>query len=172
MQNKNFLVLLTIGASILAACNSTGPTSSSGDGSPSPQSNQASQTSQASPTHAHDTHSASASPTPNRRIPAHFTAPPSASSLPPTLDPNGFEDPQVRAAYQAAKAIPVTLAQLPCFCYCDEGFGHKSLHSCYENDHSTGCSTCIDEALMAFQLKGEGLSDEQVRTRIIATFQH
>lgn len=167
MQNKNFLALLTIGASILAACNSTGPTSSSGEASPAPQANQTSQT------HEHDSHTATASPMPtvNRRIPAHFEFPPPLDSLKPTLDPSSFEDEKVRAAYQAAKEIPQTIAQLPCFCFCDESFGHKSLHSCYETDHSTGCSTCMDEALMARQLKHEGLTDEQIRTRIIATFQ-
>lgn len=111
-----------------------------------------------------------ASPTPLKRLPAHFDYPPPLSSLAPTLDPNDFVDEKVRAAYQAAREIPQTIAQLPCFCYCDESFGHKSLHSCYESDHSTGCSTCLDEALMARQLKREGLGDEQVRARIIATF--
>lgn len=106
-----------------------------------------------------------------KRIPAHFSFPPPLSSLAPTLDPTSFEDPRVQAAYQAAREIPQTLAQLPCFCYCDEPpFSHKSLHSCYEGDHSVGCGTCQDEALMAREFKKEGLSDEEIRSRIIATF--
>jgi hypothetical protein len=122
----------------------------------------------------HGAHSPAAEPAQTatgKRIPAHFNYPPPLSSLAPTLDPTSFEDPRVRAAYQAAREIPQTLAQLPCFCYCDEPpFSHKSLHSCYEGDHSVGCGTCQDEALMAREFKKEGLSDEEIRNRIIATF--
>ncbi len=105
-------------------------------------------------------------------LPAHFKDAASIPRpLPPTLSPDKFSGAQVKKAYQVAKEIPETLAQLPCFCYCDRGFGHKSLHSCYEDDHSTGCSTCIDEALVAYQLqKEEKLNLEQVRERIIARF--
>src|SRR5262245_21938040 len=65
-------------------------------------------------------------------IPAHFEVPPSKSSLGPTLDPSSFTG-ITRDAYRAAREIPVTLAQLPCYCHCDQGFGHKSLYSCFEN---------------------------------------
>lgn len=113
---------------------------------------------------------ASAKPTPD--LPAFFKDAASIPQpLPPTLSPEKFTNPQIKLAYQAAKEIPATLAQLPCFCYCDKGFGHKSLHSCYEDDHSAGCSTCIDEALMAYNLqKEQGQSPEQVRSIIIAKF--
>lgn len=91
--------------------------------------------------------------------------------LPPTLSPEKFSGADVKKAYQVAQEIPETLAQLPCFCYCDRAFGHKSLHSCYETDHSAGCSTCTDEALFAYQLqKEDGLSPAQVREQIITRF--
>jgi hypothetical protein len=104
------------------------------------------------------------------RIPAHFTDAKNLGVLPPTLPPEQFFGP-AREAYQVAKEIPETLAMLPCYCYCDETAGHKSLHSCYESEHSSHCSTCVNEALMAYRLqKKEGLSPEQIRDRIIAEY--
>lgn len=89
-------------------------------------------------------------------------------NLPMTMPPQQFEG-KVRQAYQVAKEIPQTLAQLPCFCYCDT-VGHKSLHSCYETDHSAGCTVCVDSALLASQLKKQGLGDEQIREKLIAKY--
>ena len=102
-------------------------------------------------------------------IPAHFTEPQPLDSLKPTLAPEQFTG-KVRKAYQVAKEIPQTLTQLPCFCYCDNTFGHKSLHSCYEDDHSAGCATCMDSALLAGELKQQGLSDAEIRDRLIAKY--
>lgn len=104
------------------------------------------------------------------RVPAHHNNAESARPLVATLDPELF-DGKIRQAYQVAREIPETLAQLPCYCYCDEGFGHKSLHTCYEDDHSAHCATCIDEALMAYQLqKEQNLTPAQIRNRIVETF--
>ena len=104
------------------------------------------------------------------RVPAHYNDPASARPLNVTLDPELFFG-KTRQAYQVAREIPETLAQLPCYCYCDQGFGHKSLHSCYESDHSAHCATCVDEALMAYQLqKGQNLSPAQIRAKIIEEF--
>jgi hypothetical protein len=76
-----------------------------------------------------------------------------------------------RDAYRAAREIPVTLAQMPCYCYCDRGMGHKSLYSCFEDDHAAHCAVCVNEALLAFKLEREGkLSTAQIRDRINETF--
>ena len=118
-----------------------------------------------------DPHLAHAQASPSavaRRIPAHFTAPPDVKSLPPTLNPADFKD-KVREAYQVAKDHPQLLAQLPCFCYCDT-IGHKSLHSCYEDDHSTGCAVCIESALTAKQMSKEGLGAKEIRDKLIARY--
>lgn len=106
------------------------------------------------------------------RVPAHYENAESARPLKATLDPEQFFG-NARRAYQVAREIPETLAQLPCYCYCDQGFGHKSLHSCYESDHSAHCAVCVDEALMAYQLqKEQNLSPVQIREKIIARFAH
>lgn len=91
-------------------------------------------------------------------------------NLPPTLPPEMFTG-MTRAAYQAAREIPQTIAQLPCYCHCDKGFGHKSLHSCYVDKHASQCAVCVDEALAAYKMEKElKLTPEQIRERIIAEY--
>jgi uncharacterized protein with PCYCGC motif len=103
-------------------------------------------------------------------IPAHFEVPPSKSSLGPTLDPNSFTG-ITRDAYRAAREIPVTLAQLPCYCHCDRGFGHKSLYSCFQDDHASHCDICAREAVLALRLeKEQKLTPAQIRDTIIAQY--
>lgn len=103
------------------------------------------------------------------RVPAFQTAA-AAKDLGPTLAPDKFIG-KTRDAYRVAKQIPATLAQLPCYCECDRGYGHKSLHSCFEDDHASHCVVCVDEALLAYQLQtGEKMTPEQVRQRIIEKY--
>lgn len=54
------------------------------------------------------------------------------------LDPNLFSDPYVRSAYQAAKEIPWVLDSIYCYCKCEESpvFRHKSLLTCYVDNHA------------------------------------
>ncbi|MGH9942012.1 MAG: CYCXC family (seleno)protein [Pyrinomonadaceae bacterium] len=104
------------------------------------------------------------------RVPAHMASAKDAKNLPPTLPAEQFVG-QTRLAYQLVKEIPQTIAQLPCYCYCDEGFGHKSLYSCYEDDHAAHCAVCVEEVLLAYKLqKQDKLTPEQIRTRIVAQY--
>jgi len=103
-------------------------------------------------------------------LPAHFEVPPSKSSLGPSLDPNAFTG-LARDAYRAAREIPVTLAQLPCYCHCDQGFGHKSLYSCFQDDHASHCDVCVREALLALRLeKEQKMTPAQIRDTIVAQY--
>jgi len=102
-------------------------------------------------------------------VPAHHETEPPRSSLAPTLDPDKFTGRQ-RDAYRAVREVPQLIAQLPCYCYCDRGFGHKSLHSCYVDDHAAHCAVCVDEVLEAYKLQQRGLSAMQIREQIIAQF--
>lgn len=105
-------------------------------------------------------------------VPAHFEVAPSRSSLGPTLDPSSFTG-ITRDAYHAAREIPVTLAQLPCYCHCDRGFGHKSLYSCFEDDHASHCDVCVREALLALKLeKEQKMTPAQIRDTIVAQYSH
>ena len=112
------------------------------------------------------THSASPSPS---RVPAYQSAS-EVQTLNPTLAPGQFVG-KTRDAYKAAQQIPETLAQLPCYCHCDQGFGHKSLHSCFEDDHAAHCAVCTEEALMAYELqRTRRLTPEQIRKIIVEKY--
>jgi len=116
------------------------------------------------PTHNHE-HPQNAA----EKIPA-FQMAPARASLGPTLDPDKFTG-LTRDAYRAVKQIPLTIAQLPCYCHCDEGFGHKSLYSCFEDDHAAHCATCVNEALLALSLeRDQKLTPEQIRERIVQQY--
>jgi hypothetical protein len=113
-------------------------------------------------------------PAPNQaamgRVPAYYKAAAIPNTLPPTLSPELFTG-NKRLAYLAAKEIPQTLAQLPCYCHCDKGHGHKSLHSCFESEHGENCGICIGEAVMAYHLeKRSKLSVDKIREQIIAAY--
>ena len=113
-----------------------------------------------------DVHTVSETPS---RVPA-YQATAEVRSLRATLEPSEFIG-QTREAYKVAKQIPETLDQLPCYCHCDQGFGHKSLHSCFEDDHAAHCAVCTEEALMAFELqKKQRLTVEQIRRIIIEKY--
>ncbi|MEK6281774.1 MAG: CYCXC family (seleno)protein [Acidobacteriota bacterium] len=115
-----------------------------------------------------DSHSAAAH-SHAARIPAYQDAS-QIDNLAPTLPANRFPG-KTREAYRVAKEIPHTLAQLPCYCECDRAFGHKSLHSCFVDDHASQCAVCVDEALLAYKLqKEEKLTPEQVREKIIEKY--
>jgi len=117
---------------------------------------------QSPPQHEHSVNAAT--------VPAHFEVPPAKSSLGPTLDPEKFSG-AARDAYRAVRAIPVTIAQLPCYCHCDRGFGHKSLYSCFEDDHAAHCAVCVQEALLALRLeKEQKLTPAQIRDTIVAQY--
>ena len=56
-----------------------------------------------------------------------------------TLDPNIFaRNPRIEKAYQIAKEIPWVLDSIYCYCFCKESpaFKHKSLLSCYVDNHA------------------------------------
>ncbi|HET9712797.1 MAG TPA: CYCXC family (seleno)protein [Pyrinomonadaceae bacterium] len=103
------------------------------------------------------------------RVPAYYTTVPDRSQLAPTLPPELFSGNQ-KLAYQAAKQIPQTLAQLPCYCHCDRSQNHKSLHSCFESEHGENCGICINEALMAYNLQKQGVAVNEIRSKIIAAY--
>jgi hypothetical protein len=154
MQRKTFtLCFLVSGVLIgMAACSSRyQPAPAGGTNSASPQSS-----------------ARAPAEKPIPPIPAHFDHPPNV--LGPTLPAEDFTG-KTRAAYRVAEQIPGTLAQLPCYCYCDRGMGHKSLHSCFEDEHAAHCAVCVDEALLAYSLtKDAKMTPQQVREKIVEKY--
>jgi hypothetical protein len=79
-----------------------------------------------------------------------------------TLNPNLFLG-QTRAAYLVAQQHPELLAQLDCYCGCEQHEGHKNLLDCFRTNHGAGCATCTGEAVTAGQLYEHGTPVEQIR---------
>ena len=119
--------------------------------------------------HSAEHQSAPTSSAATKSVPAHYQTEPAASSLAPTLAPEKFTG-KTQEAYRVVREVPQLIAQLPCYCYCDRGFGHKSLHSCYVDDHAAHCAVCVDEVLIAYDLQKRGLSAQQIREKIIAQY--
>lgn len=149
MKTKVILItLLAIGASLAAACGRQAlPTTT---------------------THHSETKTNPQTVPSQARVPA-FQQAKDAHSLPPTLQPEQFFGP-TRDAYRAAQEIPETIAQLPCYCHCDQSMGHKSLHSCFQDTHASQCAVCVNEALIAYSMQKSGMTPAQIRERIITQY--
>ncbi len=93
----------------------------------------------------------------------------------PVLNPLLFQtgpEPDVPRAYEAARRFPDTIDRIHCFCECKENQreGHKTLLTCFTNEHAAGCGVCQKEALLAAQLKDRGISDDEVERTVESLF--
>ena len=100
-----------------------------------------------------------------------YNATASAKPLPPVLSGDQltgvyFSHPYQVVAYKMAAKIPGVLHQQPCYCRCDMALGHNSLHSCFEGTHGAACSTCMREAVYAYQQTKIGKTPAQIRAGI------
>jgi hypothetical protein len=111
--------------------------------------------------------------TPPNEVPAYNAAPPKKGEKLPAimsgaeLTGTSFTQPVQVNSYKAAAKIPAVLHQLPCYCYCDRGHGHNSLHSCFESTHGAHCGVCMAEALFAEEQTKLGKTPKQIRAAII-----
>jgi Protein of unknown function with PCYCGC motif len=99
------------------------------------------------------------------------SADPSASSNGLTLNPDLFEG-EIHAAYLVAQQHPELLAQLDCYCGCEQHEGHKNLLDCYRTNHAATCATCTGEAVTAGQLYENGTPVEQIRAILHQRYAH
>ena len=95
----------------------------------------------------------------------------------PVLEPGRFAnakiyEPEVVPAYKVAQRIPATLDRLHCFCECAENtqLRHKTLLTCFTDEHAAGCGICTREALMADDLKRKGASDDEIVVTVESVF--
>jgi hypothetical protein len=93
----------------------------------------------------------------------------------PILDPERFAkgyDAEVKRSYQVAHQYTETLDRIHCFCECQESptFRHKTLLTCFTDQHAAGCGICIKEALLAADLKKKGAADEEVELTVESIF--
>ena len=104
----------------------------------------------------------------------HFNAapPPAALKLPPILTKDQLWGSNAQYsfqthAYELAAKIQKVIYQQPCYCYCDRGMGHKSLHSCFSGTHGAECETCLKELYYTYTMYKHGKTPSQIRAGII-----
>jgi cytochrome c biogenesis protein CcmG, thiol:disulfide interchange protein DsbE len=101
------------------------------------------------------------------RVPAYYKNPDEVKEIPKTLSPDKFSDPETKAAYVVAQENPKLLLQLPCYCFCDDGLNHKSLLSCYIDEHAAHCDICRKEAIDGNRLqKEQNMSPAEIREKL------
>lgn len=107
---------------------------------------------------------------PSLDIPAYNAKPPIKPMKPiltgSQLTGEYFSHPYQVTAYKIAQKIPAVLHQQPCYCHCDRAMGHNSLHSCFEGTHGATCTTCMKEAVFAYEQTKKGKTPAQIRTAI------
>jgi hypothetical protein len=104
-------------------------------------------------------------------VPAYRDPAPTVSQLMPILPADQrvgekFKYPFQVHAYELASKIPVVIAQMPCYCFC-ERIGHSSLHTCFESDHGAHCGICMKEVYYAYQQTKLKKTPAQIRSGII-----
>ncbi|MBV9774244.1 MAG: hypothetical protein JO040_09865 [Gemmatimonadetes bacterium] len=82
------------------------------------------------------------------------------------------EDPRVAQVYAEVAKMAETVDGLYCYCHCSRHAGHRSLLSCFEEDHGAQCDVCLGEADLAYRMKQQGASLEQIRREIDRQFGH
>lgn len=94
-----------------------------------------------------------------------------ASSGSLTLNPDLFQG-ETRAAYLTAQQHPELLAQLDCYCGCEQHEGHRNLLDCFRSNHGATCATCTGEAVTAGQLFDNGTPVDQIRAILRQRYTH
>ena len=109
----------------------------------------------------------------DNEVPAYHPNPPArGEKLAPIsssaeLDQMNLQYDFQRRSYEAATKVPRVLYQLPCYCFCDRSAGHKSLHSCFEGEHGSHCSTCMQEAFYAYEMTKKGKTVKEIRKGVM-----
>lgn len=65
-------------------------------------------------------------------------------------------------AYQYAAEIPKVIDSQFCYCYCKKNHGHKTLLTCFTNQHGSKCDICMDEVIYAYELYQSGKSIDEI----------
>jgi hypothetical protein len=101
-------------------------------------------------------------PTPRAGLTAADVAPPSRYA----------EYPRIAQVYEMAARIPDVLDGLYCHCDCSKHSDHRSLLTCFQDDHGAACDVCLTEAALAYRMIGEGKSLKQIRKAVDALYKH
>ncbi|HSJ09851.1 MAG TPA: CYCXC family (seleno)protein [Longimicrobiales bacterium] len=78
--------------------------------------------------------------------------------------------PRVAEVYEMVAQIPEVIDGLYCHCDCSKHSGHRSLLTCFQDDHGAACDVCLTEAALAFRMTREGSSLAAIRKEIDALY--
>ena len=87
----------------------------------------------------------------------------------PVLSPARFSG-KTASAYKVAQENPELMDAMYCYCYCKKTIGHKSLLSCFADNHASKCGICQDEAFYAKRMQHKGLDIGQIRKEVDRKF--
>ncbi|MEE8484372.1 MAG: PCYCGC motif-containing (lipo)protein [Nitrospinota bacterium] len=67
--------------------------------------------------------------------------------------------------YKRAVEIPEALDALYCYCRCKENprTRHKTLLTCFTDDHAANCGICLSQMEMAYEMTMEGKTAKEIR---------
>jgi hypothetical protein len=88
-----------------------------------------------------------------------------------SLPDYAYNSKMTQAGYVVALRIPELLEGIPCYCSCG-AVGHKSLKDCFLKgeegfeEHASYCDICVNEALDVYTWQKEGVSLQEIRSRI------
>lgn len=88
-----------------------------------------------------------------------------------TQDPALYQG-DTRQAYTVAREHPELLAQLDCYCGCEQHEGHKNLLDCFRTNHGAACEICVGEAVTAGQMLSQGTPLDQIHEALRARYGH
>lgn len=90
----------------------------------------------------------------------------------PVLSDSYFGNPKVAEAYRMAAELPDVMDQMFCYCYCSKNpkFNHKTLLTCYTEEHAANCDICLKEARMAYEGTKQGKTIRQIKDEIDLVF--
>ncbi len=74
--------------------------------------------------------------------------------------------------YKRALEIPEALDALYCYCMCKENprARHKTLLTCFTDDHAANCGICLSQMEMAYEMVKEGKTAKEIRIAEDAKF--
>jgi hypothetical protein len=74
--------------------------------------------------------------------------------------------PRIAEVYQMVAEIPDVIDGIYCHCDCSIHSDHRSLLTCFQDDHGAACDVCLTEAALAFRMVGEGRSLKEIRKAV------
>jgi hypothetical protein len=78
--------------------------------------------------------------------------------------------PRVAEVYEMVAQIPHVIDGIYCHCDCSKHSDHRSLLTCFQDDHGAACDVCLTEAALAFRMVGEGRSLKEIRKAVDALY--